>query len=472
MHISPRIRIFAPKKDETKRMEYILPLIGLLIGAAAAWWTTRKQYTSTLQTVREMDEQRICELKEQSEQRIAELKAQHAGQLTELKAHQAEELEELKEQQERQLSEMKAQQAEQLRQQLQLVREQMNTASERILKERAEQLSTTNKEQLASILNPLQANIQQMREAVEKTGKDSSTTMERLDATIKQSIEQSREVGERADKLAQALTGENKTQGNFGELRLKQMLEEMGLEEGVQFEEQATLRDKDGNVIYEEEEGHRLIPDVILHFPDERDLIIDSKMSFTAFERFHNAQSDEEKQLALQQHIASMRSHVNELSRKNYSKYIKEGRGKLDFVLMYVFSESALQLALSNDATLWKEAYDRGVIITGSQNLYVMLRVLEMTWKQVRQVENQQRIIECANTIIDRVQMFSERFDAARQQLQKTQEAFDKVDSITADAGVSIITPARQLVKMGAKENPKRKKALPQIEETNKHITE
>ena len=453
-------------------MEYILPLIGLLIGAAAAWWTTRKQYTSTLQTVREMDEQRICELKEQSEQRIAELKAQHAGQLTELKAHQAEELEELKEQQERQLSEMKAQQAEQLRQQLQLVREQMNTASERILKERAEQLSTTNKEQLASILNPLQANIQQMREAVEKTGKDSSTTMERLDATIKQSIEQSREVGERADKLAQALTGENKTQGNFGELRLKQMLEEMGLEEGVQFEEQATLRDKDGNVIYEEEEGHRLIPDVILHFPDERDLIIDSKMSFTAFERFHNAQSDEEKQLALQQHIASMRSHVNELSRKNYSKYIKEGRGKLDFVLMYVFSESALQLALSNDATLWKEAYDRGVIITGSQNLYVMLRVLEMTWKQVRQVENQQRIIECANTIIDRVQMFSERFDAARQQLQKTQEAFDKVDSITADAGVSIITPARQLVKMGAKENPKRKKALPQIEETNNHITE
>ena len=453
-------------------MEYILPLIGLLIGAAAAWWTTRKQYTSTLQTVREMDEQRICELKEQSEQRIAELKAQHAGQLTELKAHQAEELEELKEQQERQLSEMKAQQAEQLRQQLQLVREQMNTASERILKERAEQLSTTNKEQLASILNPLQANIQQMREAVEKTGKDSSTTMERLDATIKQSIEQSREVGERADKLAQALTGENKTQGNFGELRLKQMLEEMGLEEGVQFEEQATLRDKDGNVIYEEEEGHRLIPDVILHFPDERDLIIDSKMSFTAFERFHNAQSDEEKQLALQQHIASMRSHVSELSRKNYSKYIKEGRGRLDFVLMYVFSESALQLALSNDATLWKEAYDRGVIITGSQNLYVMLRVLEMTWKQVRQVENQQRIIECANTIIDRVQMFSERFDAARQQLQKTQEAFDKVDSITADAGVSIITPARQLVKMGAKENPKRKKALPQIEETNNHTTE
>ena len=457
-------------------MEYILLLIGLIVGGAAAWMVAHRQHVQTLATVTQTDEKRIAELKEQFGKQQDEMRTQHQQQLEGMRTQHQQQLEgmrtghqhhveELKASHQEQLAELRAQQANQLQQQMQLIREQMNTASERILKERAEELSTTNREQLASILNPLQTNIQQMREAVEKTGKDSNTTMERLDATIKQSIEQSREVGERADKLAQALTGENKTQGNFGELRLKQMLEEMGLEEGVQFEEQATLRDKDGHVIYEEEEGRRLIPDVILHFPDERDLIIDSKMSFTAFERFHNAGNEEEKQLALQQHIASMRSHVNELARKNYSKYIKEGRGRLDFVLMYVFSESALQLALSNDATLWKEAYDRGVIITASQNLYVMLRVLEMTWKQVRQVENQQRIIECANTIIDRVQMFSERFDAARQQLQKTQEAFDKVDSITADGGVSIITPARQLVKMGAKENPKRKKTLGKAEE-------
>lgn len=394
-------------------------LLGVFIGAVITWFSMRNQRTAY-------------------EQRIADLKEQHANQLASLKA----------------------QHAEQLQQQMALIKEQMNTASERILKERSEQLSQNNREQLSSILTPLQANIQQMREAVEKSSHVSNTTMERLDATIKQSIEQSREVGERADKLAQALTGENKTQGNFGELRLKQMLEEMGLEEGVQFEEQAVMRDKDGNVIVEEEGGHRMIPDVILHFPDERDIIIDSKMSFTAFERYHNTDNDDERRIALQQHITSMRSHVNELARKNYSKYIKEGRGKLDFVLMYVFSESALQLALSNDATLWKEAYDRGVLITGSQNLYALLRVLEMTWKQVRQVENQQRIMDCANSIIDRVQMFAERFDTVQQQLAKTQDAFDKLGSITADGGQSIVTPARQLIKMGAKENPKRKKSL------------
>ncbi|MBR3432710.1 MAG: DNA recombination protein RmuC [Bacteroidaceae bacterium] len=357
--------------------------------------------------------------------------------------------------------EQKEQQEEQMRQQLSLIREQMNSASERILKERAEQLSAVNKEQLSGILTPLQTHIQQMREAVERSDREHNSTMQRLDATIKTSIEQSRQVGERADKLAQALTGENKTQGNFGELRLKQLLEGMGLQEGEQFTLQETIRDKDGNVVYEEE-GHRLIPDAILHFPDKRDVIIDSKMSFTAFEDYHNAETEAQRQDALKRHLTSMRNHVNELARKNYSKYIAEGHAKLDFVLMYVFSESALQLALSNDATLWKDAYDRGVIITGSQNLYTMLRVLEMTWKQVRQVENQQKIMECANMIVDRVQLFAERFENVKQQLQKTQDSFDKLESITAESGQSILTPASRLLKMGASQNPKRKKQLQQ----------
>ena len=352
-------------------------------------------------------------------------------------------------------------QQKQMEQQMALIREQMNSASEKILKERAEELSAVNKEQLSGILTPLQTHIQQMREAVERSDREHNSTMQRLDATIKTSIEQSRQVGERADKLAQALTGENKTQGNFGELRLKQLLEGMGLQEGEQFTLQETIRDKDGYVVYEEE-GHRLIPDAILHFPDKRDVIIDSKMSFTAFEDYHNAETEAQRQDALKRHLTSMRNHVNELSRKNYSKYIAEGHAKLDFVLMYVFSESALQLALSNDATLWKDAYDRGVIITGSQNLYTMLRVLEMTWKQVRQVENQQKIMECANMIVDRVQLFAERFESVKQQLLKTQDSFDKLESITAETGQSILTPASRLLKMGASQNPKRKKQLQQ----------
>lgn len=188
-----------------------------------------------------------------------------------------------------QLEVLKQQQKEQLELQMNIVKEQMNTASEKILKERSEQLTEKNKESLAAILNPLKEDIVHMKDAVEKSGQQNKETMVRLDATIKHSIEQSKEIGDRADKLAQALTGENKTQGNFGELRLKQLLEDMGLEEGVQFEEQTTMRDAAGNTLYDEEEGHRMVPDVILHFPDKRDVVIDSKMSLKAFGEYHDA---------------------------------------------------------------------------------------------------------------------------------------------------------------------------------------
>lgn len=347
-----------------------------------------------------------------------------------------------------------------LEQQMMLVKEQMNTTSERILRERTDQLSQENNEQLSAILNPLRDGISQMKAAVEKSDRAHSETMTRLDATIRNSIEQSREVGERADKLAQAIIGENKAQGNFGELRLKQLLEDMGLEEGVQFEEQTTMKDASGRTIYDEDEGHRMVPDVILHFPDHRDVIIDSKMSFKAFEDYHSAKTDEARSEALSRHILSVRQHVNELSRKNYSAYIKEGHARLDFVLMYMFSESALQLALSNDPTLWKDAYDKGVIISGSQNLYMMLRVLEMTWRQVRQVENQENMVKAANSIIDRVQMFYERMLKVDEQLEKTQRAFDDVKNVTASTGQSIEIAARKLIKYGAQENPKRKYQL------------
>ena len=359
-----------------------------------------------------------------------------------------------------QIDELRQQQKEQLEQQSALIREQINNASEQILKKRAEELQRNNTEQLSTILTPLHERLQQMREAVEKSERGQSLAMERLDAVIKENLRQVHEVGERADKLAEALTSENKTQGDFGELRLRTLLINMGLEEGVQFEEQATMRDERGKTIYEEENGRRMMPDVILHFPDNRDVIIDSKMSLKAFEEYFNAESEEDKARALTRHIASVRSHVKELAHKNYSSYIRKGRQKLDFVLMYVYSESALQLALANDVTLWKEAYDQGVVISGSQNLYMILRVLEMTWRQVRQAENQEEIMKVADEVVNRVQMFYERFLDVEDQLEKTRKAFDSLKTNTSPSGKSIITAASKLLDYGAKENPKRKVSL------------
>lgn len=384
---------------------------------------------------------------------VKTLKEDHDGRMADLKAHY-----------QQQLAELHAQQKEQMDQQSKLIREQINSASEEILKKRSDELKTANKEQLGAILNPLHENLRQMREAVEKSDREHTTSMERLDASIKANLKQAQEVGERADKLAQALTSENKVQGNFGELRLRTLLENMGLEEGVQFEEQATIKDAQGGTITEEG-GHRMIPDVILHFPDNRDVVIDSKMSLKAFEDYYNAETQDAKDEALNRHIASVRNHVKELAHKNYSGYIKTGGNKLDFVVMYIYSESALQLALANAPSLWCEAYDQGVVISGSQNLYMMLRVLETTWRHTRQAENQDKIMDAANELVNRVQMFYERFVAVDDMLGKTQKAFDDLKKTTAPTGKSIVNAANKLIKFGAKENPKRKLRLPKGED-------
>lgn len=355
-----------------------------------------------------------------------------------------------------------AQQQERLfAQQLATVRQELTGQTERLLRERTTQLAKENETQLSTVLEPLRSGLQQMQERVETSNKTHQETMLRLDESIKATLMQTQLVGERADRLAAALTGENKTQGNFGELRLRTLLESMGLEEGVQFEEQSTLRDAQGRALKHDETGRRLVPDVVLHFPDERDVIIDSKVSLKAFEDYHNATDDATREAALQRHVASVRAHVKELSSKNYAKYGKAGRQRLDFVLMYLFSESALSLALTADPTLWREAYDQGVFLTSSQNLYALLRVLEMSWTHQRQVENQQRIVDEANLIVSRVQLFCQRFAEAEDQIEKTKKSFDNIKRLLVPSGQSITASANRLVQLGAREDSKRKTPLP-----------
>ena len=349
-------------------------------------------------------------------------------------------------------------------QQLATVRHELTGQTERLLRERSQQLTEENKSQLSSVLEPLRSGLQQMKDSVEKTNQSQEDTMRRLDESIKATLMQTKLVGERADRLATALTGENKTQGNFGELRLRTLLENMGFEEGVQFEEQITLRDEAGRALKHDETGKKMIPDVILHFPDERDVVIDSKVSLKAFEDYYNTTDETEQAAALQRHVASVRAHVKELSSKNYAQYnAVAGRQRLDFVVMYMFSESALSLALAAEPTLWKEAYEQGVFITSSQNLYALLRVLEMSWTHQRQVENQQRIVEEANKMVQRVQLFCQRFDEVEDYFNKAHKKFDSVKKLLSPSGQSIVNAANRLVQLGAKQDA-RKAALPKAE--------
>lgn len=388
---------------------------------------------------------------------IAELKASQTAQIAELKAAHDAQLAQVKEAADKQIEAIKQMNREQVDSQLKLIREQMQTTSEEVLKRRQDELGERNREQVSKIIDPLQQSLKDMQEALDKTKEQQSEALTRLDETIKINMQKSAALGETADRLTRALTGEVKVQGNFGELKLKQLLEDLELKEGEQFDTQETLKDKAGKLA-KGDDGKGLIPDFILHFPNNRHVVVDSKMSLTDYERYMNAEDGTpEKTEYLKSHIASVRAQVKRLAKKEYTKYLPSGYNKLNFAIMYVPIEGALNLALLNDSTLWREAYDEGVMILGPQTMYMNLRVLEMMWTQVRQLSNQQAMMDAANIVIDRVQDFGVRFMDVESSMNDTLKKMSKLKITTADSGASIITAARNLLKAGAKENKKKK---------------
>lgn len=422
-------------------------------------------YSKRIADLKDVHNKQIAELKEAHEKQIAELKEAQTAQLEQLKAAQTAQLEQVKEGQQKQIEALREMNREQVESQMKLIREQMQTTSEEILKRRQDELGERNKEQVSKIIDPLTQSLKSMREAFDKSKEQQNEALTRLDATIKVNMEKSAALGETADRLTRALTGEVKVQGNFGELKLKQLLEDLELKEGEQFDTQETLRDKAGKQA-KGDDGRGLIPDFILHFPNNRHVVVDSKMSLTDYERYMNAEDGTpEKSEYLKAHVASVRAQVKRLARKEYTKYLPEGYNRLNFAIMYVPIEGALNLALLNATTLWREAYDEGVMILGPQTMYMNLRVLEMMWTQVRQLKNQQAMIDAANIVVERVQDFGMRFMDVETSMNSTVEKMAKLKVSTAESGRSIITAAKSLLKAGAKEN-KKKKSLDEMDST------
>ena len=396
---------------------------------------------------------------------IKEMKETFALQQQQTKDAYALQLQQAKNAHEEQVSALKEMNEKQMKTQLDLIKEQMQTTSEKVLKMRQEELGVQNKEQVSKIIDPLQRSLKDMQEALDKTKEQQTEALARLDETIKINMQKSAAIGETADRLTRALTGEVKIQGNFGELKLKQLLEDLELKEGEQFDTQETLRDQGGKGL-KGDDGKGLIPDFILHFPNNRHVVVDSKMSLTDYERYMNAEDGTpEKSGYLKAHIDSVRAQVKRLAKKEYTRYLPEGYNRLNFAIMYIPIEGALNLALLNDATLWREAYDEGVMILGPQTMYMNLRVLEMMWTQVRQLENQQAMMDAANTVIERVQDFGTRFQDVESSMNDTIKKMNRLKITTADSGQSIITAARNLLKAGAREN-KKKKSLAEMDDS------
>jgi len=450
------VLLHTKRPDNKRNMEIIIIVIIAIIVVAVMGY-----YIMKLTTERDVQ-------KNNAESYLRELNTQktvYEQQIDALKTSYEQQLQLTKEAHERQIATLKQMNEEQVKSQLDLIREQMQTTSEKVLKMRQEELGVQNKEQVSKIIDPLQKSLKDMQEALDKTKEQQTEALTRLDETIKINMQKSQAIGETADRLTRALTGEVKVQGNFGELKLKQLLEDLELKEGEQFDTQETLKDKGGKGL-KGDDGKGLIPDFILHFPNNRHVVVDSKMSLTDYERYMNAEDGTpEKSAYLKAHIDSVRAQVKRLAKKEYTKYLPDGYNRLNFAIMYIPIEGAMNLALLNDTTLWREAYDEGVMILGPQTMYMNLRVLEMMWTQVRQLKNQQAMMDAANTVIDRVQDFGQRFMDVEASMNDTLKKMGKLKITTADSGASIITAAKNLLKAGAREN-KKKKTLDEMDDS------
>ena len=294
-------------------MEFIILTISIIVVAVMGYYMMKLAATRDVAKNNAENLQRQLETqKSDFEKQQGTQKVLYEQQIEALKVSFEQQLQLTKEAHERQIAALKQMNEEQVKSQLDLIREQMQTTSEKVLKERQNELGIQNKEQVSKIIDPLQKSLKDMQEALDKTKEQQTEALTRLDESIKINMQKSQAIGETADRLTRALTGEVKVQGNFGELKLKQLLEDLELKEGEQFDTQETLRDKGGKGL-KGDDGKGLIPDFILHFPNNRHVVVDSKMSLTDYERYMNAEDGApEKSIYLKAHIDSVRAQVTE----------------------------------------------------------------------------------------------------------------------------------------------------------------
>ena len=330
------------------------------------------------------------------------------------------------------------------------MKEQVQNATNQMLKERQAELQQSNSTNMKQIVDPLKESIAKMESALKENKSTQETSTEAIKEKIATLVSTTMKVSDSADRLSNALTAENKTQGNWGEQKIEALLNAIGLERGLEYDAQEYLRDSNGNIIVSDETAHRMQPDIILHLDETRDLIIDSKVSLNAFVEYTNAETDAEREVALAAHLKSVRNHVKELAKKNYAAYVKAPRQSVDFVMMFVPVDAALQLALTSDVTLWREAMNQGVFIVGEQNLYAALRAVQVTWTAIKQNANNKAICDTAEELLTRIGDLLERVQKVGKKLDEAQTAYEAVLD-KANKGQSVLGSARKLVKLGAK---------------------
>ncbi|MDA1370166.1 MAG: DNA recombination protein RmuC [Proteobacteria bacterium] len=332
-------------------------------------------------------------------------------------------------------------------------REQLSTAFKNIANEifddKAKKFTATSKESLATILNPLQEKIQQFEKRVEETYDKESKERFSLAREIKSLQELNNRISEEAVNLTNALKGDNKTQGSWGEFVLESILEKSGLVKGREYDVQVSLKAAD---------GAKSQPDVVVHLPESRDIIIDSKVSLKAWDAFCSSKDEADKADKLKQHIQSVRLHVKNLSAKDYQNLV--GVNSLDYVFLFMPIEAAYSIAVQNDPELSQYAFERNIIFVGPTTLLTTLKTVHNLWRLVQQSQNANEIAERAGALYDKFVAFVKDLDEVGERIDASKKSFDKAHNKLQSGRGNLIKRVETLKQLGAKTSKKHKSEM------------
>ncbi len=319
-----------------------------------------------------------------------------------------------------------------------------NVANE-LLDLKSKTLEETSNKNIKTLLDPLNKDLKDFKDKVDKVYQDEARERHSLENQVKMLVQTSTQVSQQAENLTNALKGNVKQQGNWGEMILSSILENSGLTENREYFLQEFIRDKSGEII-KDENGNGLQPDVTIHYPDERKVIVDSKVSLVAWEKYMSETDVTAQKQSLDNHIRSLKLHIDGLSKKNYPKYAKA----LDHVILFVPIEPAFLEAVKQDTGLWKYAYDKKVLIVGPTNLLLVLKIVADIWQIEKQSKNAIEIAEKAGELYDKLFGFVESMEDVGQGLKKANQNYEKaMGQLTTGKG-NAIKKAEELKALGA----------------------
>ncbi len=314
--------------------------------------------------------------------------------------------------------------------------------------ENGETVRRQSAETIKEILKPIQERFSEFDKTVRETQKDSAAQNAAMKANIENVLKHSQAVGDEARNLANAISGRSKIQGDFGEMILTDILKNAGLEEGVHFKAQGVITNDQGKEI-KSDAGRTMIPDVMVFYPDDTVVVIDSKVSLSAFNKYMNSESVEDRKQQAKMHVESIRKHVDELKKKDYASYLTDSKRKVNYNIMFIPIEGAFRLMLEEDALLWQQAKDNNVLIVSQMTLIIVLNMIQMAWKQSNQEKNIAEVYKTASELMSQLRGWMENYEKIGKALEDAQKAYSDSKSKLMDSKQSAMSKVRKLEKLG-----------------------